>query len=181
MTKTNSIAGGVLGAATVATGLVAGVFSIFACTVMPALARSDDRVYVQVMRDIDDVIQNPVFLLGFMGALLLTGCSAWQSRGTPYRRWAWAAFTAYALAFLVTVVFNIPLNDELADTADVTTARERFEDPWVAWNVVRAVLSTLAVGCLTRGLVSYGRWQRTSVGPVGPVASRPKGSGGRRA
>ncbi len=102
----------------------------------------------------------------------------------------WAAFTAYALAFLVTVVFNIPLNDELADTADGTTARERFEDPWVAWNVVRAVLSTLAAGGLTRGLVSYGRWQRTSVGPVGPVdpvdpvdpvASRPNGSGGPRA
>ncbi|MFE9440889.1 DUF1772 domain-containing protein [Streptomyces sp. NPDC006602] len=153
----NSGAGGVLGAATVATGLAAGVFYVFACAIMPALARSDDRVYVDVMRDINDVIQNPVFMLSFLGALPLTGMAAWQARGTPYRAWAWAAFTAYALAFLVTVAFNIPLNDDLANTSDVGTAREEFEDPWVAWNVVRAVLSTLALGCLARALVLYGR------------------------
>ncbi|WP_373310713.1 hypothetical protein [Streptomyces alanosinicus] len=33
----------VLVAATITMGLSAGVFSIFACAVMPALARSDDR------------------------------------------------------------------------------------------------------------------------------------------
>ncbi|MBK3576587.1 DUF1772 domain-containing protein, partial [Streptomyces sp. MBT65] len=120
-------AGWVLGAATVAMGLIAGVFYVFACAVMPALARSDDRVFVEVMRNINDVIQNPVFFLSFMGALLLTATSAWQARGRPYRGWVWAALAAYTLAFLVTVAFNIPLNDRLADTADVGVARARFE------------------------------------------------------
>ena len=51
MTNTNGerrsrTAGGVLVAATVASGLMAGTFYVFACAVMPALARSDDRVYV---------------------------------------------------------------------------------------------------------------------------------------
>jgi uncharacterized membrane protein len=81
MTKTNSTAGGVLGAATVAMGLIAGVFYVFACALMPALARSDDRVCVQVMRDVNEVIQNPAFMLSFIGALLLTGVSLWQARG----------------------------------------------------------------------------------------------------
>ncbi|MFJ8056575.1 DUF1772 domain-containing protein [Streptomyces sp. NPDC096142] len=166
MTRTQGTngTGWVLGAATVAMGLAAGVFYVFACAIMPALARSDDRVFVEVMRDINDVIQNPVFFLSFMGALVLTGIAAWQSRGTPYRRWVWAASVAYALAFLVTVAFNIPLNDTLADTADMGAARDRFEDAWVGWNVVRAGLSTVGVGCLVRALVLYGGFRRGGAG-----------------
>lgn len=141
-------------------GLIAGVYYIFACCVMPALARSDDRVYVEVMNDINDVIQNPVFFLGFFGALLLTGVSAWQLRGQPCRWWVWAALASYAFGFVTTVAFNIPLNDDLAAMPDPAAAREHFEDPWVAWNVVRAVASTVALGCLARALVLYGRATR---------------------
>ncbi|MFU0242958.1 DUF1772 domain-containing protein [Streptomyces scabiei] len=150
-------ADGVLVAATVAAGLMAGTFYVFACAVMPALARSEDRVYVDVMRDINDVIQNPVFLLAFMGALALAGLAGWQSRRTPGRWWIWAGATAYALAFLVTVGGSIPLNDALARPGDPAALRERFEDPWVAWNVVRAVLSTLATACLAWGSAVRGR------------------------
>ncbi|WP_406444981.1 DUF1772 domain-containing protein [Streptomyces sp. NBC_01613] len=179
MTRNNRSTGFVLGAATVAMGLIAGVYYIFACCVMPALARSDDRVYVEVMRNIDDVIQNPVFFLGFAGALLLTAVSSWQLRGQPYRWWVWAALAAYALGFLTTVAFNIPLNNDLQNMTDPTAARDHFETPWVAWNVVRAVLSTVALGCLARALVLYGRVttgasQRRS-GTVGPSGGTPSG------
>ncbi|MFF5300750.1 DUF1772 domain-containing protein [Streptomyces sp. NPDC013161] len=167
--------GWVLGAATVAMGLVAGVFYVFACAIMPALARSDDRVFVEVMRNINDVIQNPVFFLSFMGALVLGGVAAWQVRRMPYRGWVWAGLVAYALAFLVTVGFNIPLNDGLADTADAAVARERFEDAWVGWNVVRAVLSTVGVGCLVRGLVLYGAFQRRVFSQRTAAQSSPSG------
>jgi uncharacterized membrane protein len=155
--KKSGSTGVVLGAATVATGLIAGSFYVFACAVMPGLARSEDRVYVEVMRDINDVIQNPVFLLGFLGALLLTAVAAWQGRGEPHGRWVRAGLLAYALAFLVTVVFNIPLNDDLDSTPDPASARAAFEDAWVAWNIVRAVLSTVALGCLCRALLLRGR------------------------
>ncbi|WP_323136951.1 MULTISPECIES: hypothetical protein [unclassified Streptomyces] len=50
---------------------------------MPSLARSDDRVFIEVMQNVNDVIQNPVFFLSFMGALVLTTVSAWQSRKSP--------------------------------------------------------------------------------------------------
>ena len=175
MTTHSKNTGFVLGAATVAMGLIAGVFYIFACCIMPALARSDDRVYVEVMQDINDVIQNPVFFLSFIGALLLTALSAWQLRGQPYRWWVWAALAAYALGFLTTVAFNIPLNNDLATAADPSAAREHFEDPWVAWNVVRAVLSTVALACLARALVLDGRGRQASAylaSAAGSKASR---------
>ena len=162
MTRNSTVVGTVLGAATVAMGLITGAFYIFACGVMPGLARSDDRVYVEVMRDINDAFENPVFFLSFMGALVLTAVSAWQVRGAPYRGWVWAAAAAYGLAFVVTVAFNIPLNDSLKGPGDPTALREHFEDPWLAWNVVRTVLSTVAVGCLGRALVLYGRSTRVT-------------------
>jgi uncharacterized membrane protein len=174
MTTHRKSTGLVLGAATVAMGLIAGTYYIFACCVMPALARSDDRVYVEVMRDIDDVIQNPVFFLSFLGAPLLTAISAWQLRNVPYRRWVWAGLAAYALGFLTTVAVNIPLNNDLAHMSDPTAAREHFEDPWVAWNAVRALLSTAALGCLARTLMLYGRATReTSARRAGEL--RPSG------
>ncbi|NGO11264.1 DUF1772 domain-containing protein [Streptomyces sp. HC44] len=154
-------------------GLIAGSFYVFACAVMPALARSDDRVYVEVMQNTDDAIYNPVFFLSFMGALVLTAISAWQLRSSRrLRRWVWAALVAYALAFLFTVTVNVPLNTDLVDAgdpariADPAAVREEFEDPWVAWNVVRAVLSTCALGFLAWALVLYGRY-----GPYGRQAS----------
>ncbi|WP_107452232.1 DUF1772 domain-containing protein [Streptomyces sp. NRRL F-5650] len=182
MTETNGgrrsrTTAGVLVAATVAAGLMAGTFYVFACAVMPALARSDDRVYVEVMRDINDVIQNPVFLLGFMGALVLSVLAGWQARRTPGRWWVRAGAAAYVLAFLVTVAGNIPLNDALARPGDPAALRERFEDPWVAWNVVRAVLSTVATACLAAGLTSRGRAARTAAAPVRrePAGEAPRG------
>ncbi|WP_240467485.1 anthrone oxygenase family protein [Streptomyces salinarius] len=174
-------AGGVLVAATVATGLMAGTFYVFACAVMPALARSDDRVYVDVMRDINEVIENAVFLPVFLGALVLAGLAGWQSRRAPGRWWVWAGATAYALAFLVTVAGNVPLNDALARSGDPAALRERFEDPWLAWNAVRAALSTLATGCLAAGLARRGRASRSASGAVRQEAApaAPPGAPGQ--
>lgn len=129
---------------------------------MPALARSDDRTYAEVMRNINTVIQNPVFFLSFMGALVLTAASAWQLRGSASARWVRAALLTYTLVFLVTMAFNIPLNNALTTKGDPTILRDHFEGPWVAWNVARAVLSTVAVALLTRALLLHGRFSRSS-------------------
>ncbi|MGY0024372.1 DUF1772 domain-containing protein [Streptomyces sp. cg35] len=164
MTTAERFTGCVLGAATVAMGLIAGAFYVFSCAVMPALARSDDRTYIEVMRNINDVIQNPVFFLSFFGALLLTALAAWRVRRRPGPRgWAVAALAVYAAAFVLTSAVNVPLNDALAAAgapariADPARVRDAFEGPWVAWNVVRAVLCTVAMGCLVRGSVRWGR------------------------
>ncbi|CAM5244768.1 hypothetical protein SSPIM334S_06195 [Streptomyces spiroverticillatus] len=144
----------VLGAATVTAGLVAGVWYAFACGVMPALARSEDRVYIEVMQNINVVIENPVFFAGLFGALILIAVSAWQQRRTPAARWVVAALVLYVLVIAVTSAANVPLNNELAAAgapariSDPASVRERFEDPWVLWNIVRGVLGTAAVYCL---------------------------------
>ncbi|WP_328633299.1 anthrone oxygenase family protein [Streptomyces sp. NBC_00356] len=161
MTTSTRFTGWVLGAATVAMGLAAGSFYVFACAVMPGVARSGDRTYIEVTQNINDVIQNPVFFLSFIGALVFTGYAAWRVRGQQGPRgWVFAALACYAVVFLLTMTVNVPLNDALAAAgspakiSDPARVREEFEGPWVAWNVVRAVLCTGALGCLVRGLRS---------------------------
>ena len=167
-------AGVVLGVATVAMGLISGAFYVFACAVMPALGRSGARVYIEVMQNINDVIQNPVFFASFVGALLFTAVSAWQLRGTSSRRWVLAALVVYVVAFALTSAVNVPLNDDLAGAGDPTkiadpaAVREKFEDAWVAWNIVRATLCTVAFILLARALVLLGREGR--VGREGRAA-----------
>ncbi|MEI5103256.1 DUF1772 domain-containing protein [Streptomyces sp. PmtG] len=176
--------GPALGAAALTTGLMAGSFFIFACAVMPGLARASDRAYIEVMQHINEVIQNPVFFAGFAGALLSTGFAAWRLRRTPLRWWVLGALVAYAAAFVLTAAVNVPLNDDLdaagdpARIADPGAVRAEFEDPWVSWNVVRAALCVLAFGLVARALVLWGRLSRpaaqaTGVAPAaGSSASR---------
>ena len=76
--------------------------------------------------------------------------AAWQARGGAGRRWVWAACTASALAFLVTVAFNSPPTAPHTRHDSYGTLREEFEDPWVAWNAVRAGLLTVSLGLLVK-------------------------------
>ncbi|MGP3926839.1 anthrone oxygenase family protein [Streptomyces sp. 8N616] len=64
---------------------------------------------------------------------------------------------------VITFAINVPLNNELEAAgdvhriADVAAVRERFETTWVRWNIIRAVLNTGALGCLSWALVLRGR------------------------
>ncbi|MGA4841604.1 DUF1772 domain-containing protein [Streptomyces sp. G45] len=169
-----------LGTALVAMGLISGSFYVFACAVMPGLARGSDRAYIEVMQNINVVIQNPVFGLSFMGSLVFTAAAAWRVRRTPLRWWVLAALLVYGVALLLTFTTNVPLNDELADAgdpariADPARVRADFEDMWVVWNGVRAVLCTVAFGLLARALVLWGALGRAPGRAVAdPAAHSP--------
>jgi uncharacterized membrane protein len=159
--------GAVLVAATIAMGLVAGVFALYAHTIMPGLGRTDDRTFVAAFQAMDRAIINPWFMANFFGALVLTGLAA-ALHLDPDRRavlpWTAAAFALYLAAVVITIAVNVPLNDAIKaaghpDRAgDLASVRERFsETRWAAWNLVRTVTSTAAFGCLTWALVTYGR------------------------
>ena len=145
---------------------IAGVFYAYAVSVRPGLDRADDRTLVDGMQQINEAIENPVFFLSFLGAPVLTAAAAfmhWRAGAGRVTRWIVAALALYGVAFLVTVAFNIRLNDDLADAGDparivdLAAVRDDFYAPWVAWNIVRTVASTAALGCLAYALVLHGR------------------------
>lgn len=172
-----------------ATGLMAGLFGAFAYSVMPGLANSSDRTFVEAMQNINKAILNPVFMLPFIAAIPLLSLAvvlAWRGHGRAALPWLISALVLYLLAFVVTSGLNVPLNDQLAkaggphEIKDPASVRENFESTWAAWNIVRAVLHTAAFGCLLWALTVFGahRAQETAAttSPERPLAAEHRNS-----
>src|SRR6266511_4264740 len=90
--------GAALVAATVTMGLMAGVFALYAHTIMPGLGRTDDRTFVGAFQSIDRAIINPLFLATFLGAFIFTGLAVALSFGASSRSmlpWLVAALVLY--------------------------------------------------------------------------------------
>lgn len=156
----------VLGGATLTTALLAGVYYAYACSVMPGLGSTDDRTFIDAMQQINEAIQNPVFFLSFIGAPALTIAALIMERRSGARhvtRWLVAAVALNLISLTITGALNVPLNDDLSQAgdpsgiADLPSVRDDFENPWVAWNIVRTVVTTAALGCLGYALLLHGR------------------------
>jgi uncharacterized membrane protein len=154
-----------LGSAAVTVGLMAGVFFAYAVSVMPGLARTDDRTFVGAFQAIDRAIMNRLFLSVFAGAPLLTVVAGLLHLGGEFRAvlfWTLGAFVLYLVAFMVTGAVNVPLNNAIKsagdpDEADVAAVRAAFaEERWARWNTVRTVVTTGALVCLVAALVAHG-------------------------
>lgn len=161
------IRGGSLVLAVLTAGMMTGVFLFYSHTVMPGLAKSDDRLFVGAFGALDRAITNPLFLFTFLGALVFSGLAMVLSFGSTSRSmlpWLIAAFVLYFVVVVITFRINVPLNDglkaagEVDQITDLAAVREKFNEAlWVRWNNVRSVLSTAAFACLTWALVLYGR------------------------
>jgi uncharacterized membrane protein len=152
-------------AATMTTGMMAGVFGLYAHTIMPGLHKTDDRTFVGAFQAIDRAIINPLFMLWFFGPLAFAGAAAALVGGEQsVLPWVAGALVIYLAVVVITMAVHLPLNDAIKAAgepdriSDLAAVRERFDEArWIAWNVVRAVLSTTALGCISWALVQYGR------------------------
>ncbi len=131
--------------------LLAGLFFGFQVAVMPGLARSSDREFLRAMQNINRVIVNPVFLLSFLGPIVLLPIAAWLN----WEKAGWllvAASVAHIVGGVgITGSRNIPLNNRLdaldldaQSDADVGAFRKEFEKPWNQWHLMRTVATILA-------------------------------------
>jgi len=154
-------------AATVTSGLLAGVYVLYAHTVMPGLRTLDDRTFVAAFQAVDRAIVNPWFMgLGFLGAPLLTAVALARTWGEPAAAWVATALVLHVVAMVVTARVHLPRNDRLKAAADPGTLaaaelaalRAVFDEAgWVRWNLLRAVTSVAATGSLAWALVLTAR------------------------
>ncbi|BDA80871.1 hypothetical protein LPTSP3_g38010 [Leptospira kobayashii] len=142
------------------TALLAGVFFGYSVSVNWALHRLKDSEYVRVMQEINEVIQNPFFLLTFLGpAVLLPILTFLYGNNTPdhpgsLRFYLLAASSVFYIAgpFGLTVAGNVPLNNKLANfngknstEAEIAMARLEFEKPWNRLHTIRTVASVVSL------------------------------------
>jgi uncharacterized membrane protein len=126
-------------------GLIAGVFFAFSSFVMSALARIQPAQGISAMQSINIVVINPLFMLVFLGTAVaclglgVVSLVGWHQPGAAFLL---AGSLLYLVGtFLVTMVFNVPLNDVLAKVdpgnLDSATLWSGYVSRWTAWNHVR--------------------------------------------
>ena len=144
-------------------GLTAGIFFAFSTFVMAALARIPPEQGIAAMNSINVTVINPWFFTVFFGtpavcamlgvmALLRGASPARPSSSPPASSISWALL-------VVTMVFNVPLNNELA--AVTSTSGEgaalwlRYLRDWTFWNTVRTAAPLLAMLLLLLAMVLH--------------------------
>jgi len=130
-------------------GLMAGLYFAFSVSVMNGLSRLPPAEGITAMQSINVAIINPTFMLAFFGTpvicvfLMISSLSRWQDPGVLYLLVGSAVFIIGSL--LVTLVFNIPLNNALASAAPMSTEGAdvwaNYLKNWTFWNHIRAIAS----------------------------------------
>ncbi|EJL68075.1 chryseobasin maturation helper ChrI [Chryseobacterium populi] len=136
------------------TALIGGLFYAYSCSVVLGLGKLSDVEYLKAMQSINREILNPVFFLSFMGTAVMLPLSAflYRAQSPVFILLLLAAIVYLAGVFGVTVVGNVPMNDQL-DQFNITDStmeaikkvRENFENRWNFLNNIRTVCSTLSI------------------------------------
>lgn len=145
-------------------GLMAGVFFAFSAFVMKALTRLPPPQGIAAMQSVNIAAISPLFMTALFGTaaaclfLAVFSLLRWHQPGSAYLL---AGSLLYLVGtVLVTIVFNVPLNDALARVEPGSTVGAgiwaNYLAHWVAWNHVRAAAALAAAAALTIALCHRG-------------------------
>ncbi len=142
-----------LGAAALGAGLMAGVYFAFSAFIMKSFDQLGAARAADAMNAINEVILRSWFMILFFGSTLLYAALAGYAvfdNDLAGRWWLFAAGVIYIVGmFGCTAVFNVPLNNRLAQAGgSVETGAEfwpHYLRYWTRWNHLRAVSSLLAL------------------------------------
>ena len=140
--------------AALGSGLMAGTFFAFSSFVMPALARLPTTEGIKAMQSINIMILNSLFMVVFLATaalcvvLVIAALMRWGMVGSSSGLQLAGALLYLIGTLLVTVMFNVPLNQTLAAvTSDSPAAGEvwqRYVETWTVWNHVRTGTALVA-------------------------------------
>lgn len=142
-------------------GLTAGVLFAFSSFIMNALARLPPAQGIAAMQSINIAVVTPSFFGVFFGTAVLCLYLAVRSIarwGQPGSSLMLAGSLLYLLGtILVTIAFNVPLNDALAavkpESAEGATLWAAYLSRWTAWNHVRTLAALAAAASFIGALL----------------------------
>ncbi len=141
--------------------MVGGIFFTFSSFVMKALARVPSAEGIAAMQSINVVVINPSFLGAFLGTAVLSlaaGGLALAGWGRPSASFFLVGAILYLVGtFLVTMVCNVPLNDQLAAVSATDPGAlevwELYLVRWTMWNHLRTAAAMVAALLFCLGLM----------------------------
>lgn len=149
--------------AALASAAAAGMMYVFSTFVMRGLDRTGPLNAITAMRGINSAANtNAPFLLAYLGAGVLAaavGVAAIVRFGSPGSGWLLAGAILGVLGTIITIVFNVPLNNHLdtidpagLSVADAATQWQAYFATWTAWNHVRTLTAVIAPVLMLIGL-----------------------------
>jgi uncharacterized membrane protein len=151
--------------AALGTALLAGNFFAFSAFLMKALSRLSAERGIVAMQAITTAVKSPMFLVVFFGTAAVTAILS----GVAILEWSTRPGACYLLAgsllflmgaFPITMMRNVPLNNQLAyaapDTKEGHDLWKRFQASWGMWNHVRTVTALAACAAFIMALVESG-------------------------
>jgi uncharacterized membrane protein len=149
--------------AAIGSAAVGGLFYAFSTFVMKGLDRTQPAEAITAMRGINAEAQaNAPFLAMFLGSAVLAlavGVVAVTRMGQP-GSWYLLAGAVFGLgAVIVTIAFNVPLNNHLdgvdpagLSAADAASQWQAYLSTWTAWNHVRTATGLVGAALMLIGL-----------------------------
>ena len=146
--------------AALGSGLVAGVFFAFSTFVMLALTRIPSAQGIAAMQSINITVINLWFMTAFLGTgavcifLAIAALFNWHQTGAAYLL---VGSLLYLVGtFLVTIAYNVPLNDALAivkpDSSEGANLWNKYLSDWTLWNHIRTIAALAAAALFTLAL-----------------------------
>ncbi|HEX2285821.1 MAG TPA: anthrone oxygenase family protein [Mycobacterium sp.] len=140
-----------------------GMMYVFSTFVMRGLDRTGPVEAITAMRGINvEANSSPAFLLPYFGAAILAavvGVMAVVQLRQPGSVWVLVGAVFGILAAIITMAFNVPLNNHLdtvnpvgLSVADAAREWQAYFSTWTNWNHVRAATSFIASALMLIGL-----------------------------
>jgi uncharacterized membrane protein len=140
--------------AALAAAAACGMMYVFSTFVMRGLDRTGPIEAITAMRGINVAANtNPAFLLAYFGATILSmivGVMAAIRLGQPGSTWILVGAIVGTLAGIITMVFNVPLNNHLESVdpaglsvADAAIQWRAYLSTWTAWNAAASIVAAV--------------------------------------
>jgi uncharacterized membrane protein len=151
--------------AALASAAAGGMMYVFSTFVMRGLDRTEPVEAITAMRGINaEANSNPAFLLAYFGAAMLAVAVGVYAVIQLRQPGSWVVLVGAVfgiLAAIITMVFNVPLNNHLdavnpvgLSAADAAREWQAYLTPWINWNHVRAATSFIGAALMLIGLAS---------------------------
>ncbi|MFV1884942.1 MAG: DUF1772 domain-containing protein [Balneola sp.] len=143
------------------TGLTAGLCFTWSNAVTSGIGRLDNLTFLKSFQSMNRVIINGKFLIVFFGPVILLFLNTYLFKSNTTTLWLFlvAAILFFVGVGLVTVFGNVPLNEildksnlETLTSTDLQELRNKFEQPWNRWHMVRTFSSLISFSLLLIGL-----------------------------
>lgn len=146
-------------AAAIGSSLVAGIFFAFSTFIMTAFSRIPPEQGIAAMNSINVTIVRSPFMLLFVPVTILCIAIAimafmdWRGSASVWMIGGVAVYVAGS--FISTIVFNVPMNDTLANLSgsEAVTFWNRYLADWTWWNHVRTIASLASAIAFVRALM----------------------------